>query len=164
MSFRVDEDGFFKGAVRFLQILLNAGCVSNTHVATDAAIVASKMQHQHRSGYAQESATSAADEARVIHVVKGQTGQVLTFKVGAVVANIGAAVVDVDLLKNGVSILTAAVQIDSGNAAYALVDATIDTDTLVEGDVLEVSIDGTAGGGTLAKGVFCYLDVIEDYV
>ena len=66
-----------------------------------------------------------------------------------------------DLLKNSVSILTAAITLDSGQNAYQLVAGTIDTTALAVGDVLEIDITATAGGGTLGKGVFCYVDLHE---
>lgn len=123
------------------------------------------VEQKFQKNYAQESATSCADEARVVHVARGASGTVLGVEIGAVVANIGAAVVDVDVLKNGVSILTGGtpVQIDSGDAAYAIVAGSLDAAEIayVVGDVFEVSIDGTAGGGTLAKGVFCNLTLQE---
>ena len=46
-------------------------------------------------------------------------------------------------------------------SAYQLVAGTIDTTALAAGDVLEVDITATAGGGTLGKGVFCYADLHE---
>ncbi len=162
MSFRVEEAGQFRGQVIFLNIVLPSDCIGNAQVKSSDPIAADKLQHQHRAVYAQESATPAADEARVIHVVKGAAGTLKTFKAGSVVANIGAATVTVDLKKNGVSVLTAPISLDSGDAAYALVEGTISSAAVAAGDVLEVVIDGTAGGGTLAKGVFCSLDLWED--
>ena len=162
MAFRIEDDGQFRGAVTVLEALLNSGCVSNAQVATNAAIAASKLEHRHRAVYSQESATAAVDGNYVVHVVKGATGTIQAFACGVVVACVGVATIDVDLLKNGVSILTAAVTIDNGDAAYAIVAGTIDTDTLLVDDVLEVSIDETTGGGTQGKGVFAYVDIDED--
>ena len=159
---RLDENALFRGIVQFLHIVLPSGCLENKHVASDAAIAASKLQHQHRAVYAQESATAAADEARVVHVVHGTTGVVKAIKAGCVVACLDNATIAVDLLKNGVSILTEEFDIDSGDAAYALVAGVIDTDTLEIGDVLEIAVDGTVGAGTLGKGVFAYIDFYED--
>ena len=162
MAFRTEDNGTFRGAVTFLNALLNAGCISNVHVATNAAIAASKLQHQHRQTYAQASATTAAAESRVVHVVKGAIGELRTFSAGCVVANIGNSTVTVDLLKNGASVLTAAILIDSGDAAYAVVAGTINTAAVVAGDVLEVAVTVAAGTGTLGKGAWASLDLHED--
>jgi len=148
----------FLDLIMFRSISLPDGCVGDDEVAAAAGIAYSKLEHKFVKGYAQESATACADEARVIHVVHGTNETVLGFEVGAVVANIGAAVVDIDLLLNGVSMLDGGtpVQLDNGDAAYAIVEAALDAAKveLSDGDVVEMKIDGTAGAGTLAKGVF----------
>jgi len=163
MTTTYEDNVVFRGTATFLGATnIPAGTITDAMVAAAAGVAYSKLEHQHRCVVAQESDTSAADETHVAHVVVGTAGTLLEFKIGAVVANVGAAVVDVDLLKNGVSVLSAPVQIDNGDAAYALVAGTISDTTLAAGDVLEVDIDGTIGGGTLAKGVFAYIDLKED--
>jgi len=162
MSFRVEENGQFRGTVTFLDAKLNDGCVENKHVAAGAEIAASKLEHQHRPVYEQESDTTSITEARVVHVVKGTAGTLKTFKCGVVVACAGAATVTVDLLKDGVSVLVAAVEINVAHAAYELVAGTINTAAVVAGDVLEVDVVAVAGGGTIGKGVFAFVDLWED--
>lgn len=164
MSFKSEENGTFRGIITFINAILNTGCVGNDQVKVDAEIDALKLEHQHRPVYAQESATTAVDAIQTVHVVVGQTGTLLGIKAGSVVANIGDSTVTIDLLKNGVSVLTATFDLDSGDAAYALVAGTIDSpDTVVVGDVLEVSVNATIGTGTLATGVFVYVDIKEDF-
>ena len=160
--FRIEEDGQFRGTVTFLHLVPSAGCILDAHVAANAKIAASKLQHQHREVYAQESDTTAAAEQRVVHVVKGTAGQVRTIKAGCVTPCVGDATITVDLLKNGASILTATFDLTSAQSAYDLVAGTIDDDTLAGGDVLEVDIAVSAGTGTLGKGVFVYVDLWED--
>jgi len=160
---RIEESVHFKGDVTFTGgVTLPDGCVDKENVEAGAGLEATKQEHQHRAVYAQESDTTAAAEDRVLHVVKGAAGTLQDFKAGCVVANVGAAVVSVDLHKNGVTVLTAAIDIDSGDAAYALVAGVIDSADVVADDVLEVVVTVAAGGGTLGKGVFAYLDVHED--
>ena len=159
--FRIEEDGQFRGTVTFLHLVPSAGCILDAHVAANAKIAASKLQHQHREVYVQESGTTAA-ETRVVHVVKGSAGVVRTIKAGCVTPCVGDAGVTVDLLKNGASILTATFDLTSAQSAYDLVAGTIDDDTLEAGDVLEVDIAVSAGTGTLGKGVFVYVDLWED--
>lgn len=160
---RVDENVELRGQAKCWDLKMNDGCVEDKHVADDAAIQAGKMEHQHRAGYAQESATTAAAaKDEVIHVVKGQTGTLKTFTAGCVVACLLDAIVSVDLHKNGVSILDAPIALDLNDAAYAIVAGTIDTPAVVVDDVLEVVVTVAAGGGTLGKGVFASLDLFED--
>jgi len=160
--FRVEEEGQFRGAVTLLSVNLPAGSVADATVASAAGIAASKLEHQHRLIYSQESDTTAASEDRVIHVVEGATGDIQSIKAGSVVANIGAATITVDLHKNGASILTAPISLDSGDSAYDVVDGVVDTATLAVDDVLEIVVVATAGGGTLGKGVFASVDLFED--
>ena len=93
--FRVEEEGQFRGAVTLLSVNLPAGSVADATVASAAGIAASKLEHQHRLIYSQESDTTAASEDRVIHVVEGATGDIQSIKAGSVVANIGAATITV---------------------------------------------------------------------
>lgn len=160
--FQVTEDAILRGATTLLNAILNDGCIADKHIAASAGVAASKLEHQHRAAYAQESDTTAAAEDRVVHVVVGSTGTLQAFNAGCVVACVGNATVTVDLHKNGASVLTAAIVIDSGDAAYAQVDGVIDTTAVAAGDVLEVVITVAAGTGTLGKGAFAMLDLYED--
>lgn len=163
MSFKFQENGTFQGQVQFTnQINVPAGTWLDVDFSIAANIGAAKLVHQHRVVYSEESATSAADGAHVIHIAEG-AGTLLAVRVGAVVACTGAGTVTFDLLKNGVSILDAPKAIDSGDAAYALVDAVIDTAAFAADSVLEVTIDEEAGGGAVAKGVFVQLDITEAF-
>ena len=123
---------------------------------------ADEQEHRYMLTYSQESATGAADGAYVVHVVHGATGVLNSFKCGVVVACVGAATIDVDLLVNGVSVLSSAVEISVSHAAYELVSGTISGAALEVNDVVEVSIDETTGGGTQGKGVFAVLELDED--
>jgi hypothetical protein len=71
--------------------------------------------------------------------------------------------VTVDLKKNGVSILTSVITLDSGNTNRVVEAGTISGDgTLAAGDWLEVTIAISAGTGTLATGVYAELILNED--
>ena len=162
MTTRIEEDMELRGQVRCLDLKANDGCIENDHVAAVAGIEASKLEHEHRAGWANESGTTAVAEAHVIHVVRGLTGTVKSFATGVVVACLLGATVTVDLLKNGVSILDAAIVLDNGDAAYDIVEGVIDTAAVVHDDVLEVVVTVAAGGGTIGEGVFAALDLFED--
>ena len=159
---RIEGDVYVAGNLRAHTMTVPAGAVTDDGVAAGADIQATKVRHEHRQVYAQESATSAADEARVIHAVRGAAAEAVAFVAGAVVKAIGDAIVEIDLLKNGASILTAPIELNSTQADYEVVAGVIDTAALVAEDVLEIVIDGTIGTGTLPKGVFAALSVHED--
>lgn len=162
MASRHEGNHIFRGIVQFLNVILNSGCVSDKHVAADAAIAVTKLQHQHRAIYAQESAATATAETRTVHVVHGTAGLVKAIKFGSVVACLNGATITIDLLKNGASILTTAIVLDDADSAYDLVAGVIDTEAVVAGDVLEIAITVAVGGGTIGAGLFGYVDIWED--
>ena len=158
------EDTVYYGAAATFggPVNLPSACVGNDQIKTGEAVQAEKLEHQHRAGYSQESATTAADESRVFHVVKGATGTLQAFSAGCVVANVGDSTITVDLLKNGVTVLTAPISLSVAEAAYEVAAGVLSGTSVVVGDVLEVVIDATVGTGTLGKGVFASLDLHED--
>jgi len=162
---RIEGDVFVAGTLQSTTQIPSALSIDNSHVKADAAIVQTKLQHQHVKTFADDSATSATTKAHVIHTVQGLTGNVLKFRAGNVVENIGDSVVTVDLLNKGASILTSVITLQASDGlsdAYELLAGTINTAALVADDILEVSIVATIGTGTLAKGVYAELVVEED--
>lgn len=161
---RLAGDYFIDGQLSSKTLLVPAGSVDDEAVAPGAGVDPTKLGHQHQPAYSQPTASAAAAEQKVVHLVRGATGVVESFTCGACVANIGAAVVHFDLLKNGATILTATVDLTSAQAAYTgtLQPGAYTATSLVAGDVLEVKVTVAAGGGTLAKGVFASLVVRED--
>lgn len=119
-------------------------------------------QQKYQKVYGQEASATAADEVKPVHIVVGATGTILGFRAGAVTVNVGDSVVDVDLLKDGASVLSAAVQLDSGDTNYVNKPGIISSASVVVGDLLSVEIDATIGTGTLALGVFASVEIKED--
>jgi hypothetical protein len=138
-----------------------ASSVSNASIEAGANVDAAKLDHQHQQVVTQVHGSAAVDERRVIHVVKGATATLIAFRAGVVVACIGDSTITVDLRKNGTTMLTAVISIDSGDAAYAILSATLASTSLVTGDVLEVVIDATVGTGTLGQGLFAEVTLRE---
>jgi len=123
---------------------------------------ATNQGQQYQPEYKQASGATAAADQQVVHVTRGASAVLIDFVVGAVVANIGAAIVTFDLWKNGSSVLSAPIVLTSATAAYALAGATITTASSVAGDVFEVKVTVAASSGTLAKGAFARLCIRED--
>lgn len=156
------SDVLIQGTLTPTTINLPASSVTNTAVAAAAGISASKLQHAHRAVLAQGSASNAAAQTQVLHVVVGATGTVQAVKAGAVVPAVGAATATVDIKKNGTTILSAPISLSSAQTARQLVSGTITVPAVAVGDVLEIVITATAGGGTLAQGLFAAVDIFED--
>ena len=141
---------------------LPANAVGDDEFKIADPLSAEKQQHQHEKTYAQASAATAAAESRVVHVVHGATGELIAFVAGLVGPCVGDSTVSVNLKKNGTTVLSSVVTLDSGDAARATVAGTLSTTALVAGDVLEVTVTVSAGTGTLGTGVFAHVTLHED--
>jgi hypothetical protein len=157
----IQGDQYFNGNVGMKTLSPPAGCITNAAIEALAGIDATKVDHQHRMVYSQPN-TTATSETRMLFVCYGATGTVIAFRAGSIVAALTTATVTLDLKKNGTSILTGVITLDNANTARVVEAATISSASLVTGDVLEVVITATAGGGTLPTGVFCSLTVNEE--
>jgi hypothetical protein len=159
---RQEGDWTFAGIVRFLtSIVLPSSCVANAQVSASAAIATSKMLHLHRIPFHQPNTTATA-ETRVVYVCVGATGTILNFKAGSIAIAIGAATVTLDLKKNGTTVLSGVITLDSSNVARVVEAGTLSVTALVAGDVLEIVTTATAGGGTIPTGLFAEVTVEED--
>ena len=141
---------------------LTPGTVNDADLAASANLDATKMRHQYCPVFAQANSAAASDTGRVIHVVKGTTGTLVAFRAGSIVAATGNATVTVDLKKNGTTMLSAVITLDSGNTAYVLEEGTLSVTAVVAGDVLTLVIVATVGTGTLPTGLFAEVVVRED--
>lgn len=150
------------GTLYAQNMVIPAASVGDSQIPANAGIEASKLMHQHRAVYAQgSSSTTAAADTKVLFTVYGTSGTIIAFRAGAVVPNVGAATCTVDLRKNGTTVLSAVITLNSSQTARQLVSGAVTTTAVASGDVLEVVVTATAGGGTLAQGLFASLTVNE---
>jgi len=153
------------GRGTFKSLDIPAGAVDNAAVKAAAGIEAEKLEHRHQVTFMPAASNTVASAGTyALHAVYGTAGRIVSFAAGLISPCAGDATVTVDLHKNGVTALSSTFDIDSGDAARALVAGTIDPAkvTLAAGDVLEVVITVSAGTGTLGDGFFCRLVVNED--
>jgi hypothetical protein len=117
-------------------------------------VTAPKLKHQYTPTHGQPHGVAAVTERKVIHVARA-AGDVVACEAGVVVAGSGGGMsVTVDLRKNGTTVLTAVITLNAASTAYANTDGAISVGPYVAGDVFEIVITATAGGGTLPQGVF----------
>ena len=149
------------GNLSSTSMTIPAGTVRDVDVNAAADIAATKLEHQYVVNYGQANA-AAADEVRVVHVVKGQTATIIAALAGSIAKAVGDATCTVDFLKNGTTILSAVITLDNGNANYTPEDGTISVTSAVHDDVITIAIDGTIGTGTLPTGVYGMIVIRED--
>ena len=136
--------------------------IVNGDISPAAAIAASKCQKS--LSLTLKQASTAADETRIVRVVKGATGTLKHFTVSNVTACAGASTLTVDLQNNGVSVLAAAVTLNAATGNLGEAVGTISTPAVVDGDVLtEVVTTSQSGTDALATGVFGQVDMDEAY-
>jgi hypothetical protein len=165
MGNRLDDDLYVDGNLSAKTVTLPASSVTDAMIAGSAGIKSTKVQQVRNLHWAfQDSTVTAAVCRQIVHALYGATGTILDFSVGAVTANVGGATVTIDLKKNGSSILTGTFTLDNTTPAFTLkANPGLTSSSLVAGDILEAAItSATAGGGTIAKGVFCRLVLNED--
>jgi hypothetical protein len=160
MATAFDGDVIVQGNLYGKNIIPTASSVTDSSVAVNAGIQATKMRHRHcKKG---SLAGVAVTETDPIHVVIGATANVIAFMAGCIVPPIGAATVTVDLRLNGASVLTVPITINSGSTARIIQAAIVLTTAGVVGGWYDVVVTATAGGGTLPSGVFWQFTVDED--
>jgi hypothetical protein len=157
---RVEGDLYVNGGLSSKTFTAPSGSITNAMVATNAAIAATKVAHQHRLVLSQSG--TATSVTQPIYHCYGATGTTIAVYAGSIAIAVGAATVTVDVKKNGTTILSGVVTLNSSSVARIGQAGTITVPALVAGDVLEVVTVATAGGGTLPTGLFVAVTVNED--
>ncbi len=161
---RIEGDLYVNGSLAAKTFTAPASCIGNAQVQASAGIAATKLEHQHRKAFAQESAATATDQQHVVHVADA-AGTITRFEAGVVVPpSTGGSdnrTVSFDLLVNGTTVLSAVIVIDKSNTARQAETATISTPDLDAGDVVEIKIDEGGAVGTQAKGAFAQVTINE---
>lgn len=130
-------------------------------IPSNAGLQATSMQHRHQiTQWLCDHATNFAATRRSLHKVYGTTGTLLKFSAWCTVLAGATTTVTIDLLKNGSTVLSVTITLDSGNTIYVSEDATFSSTTLAAGDLLEVN--ATVSGTNYPKGVGVMLALNED--
>lgn len=158
----VDGDLRIRGTLIPDTLTVPAGTVVNAGVSASAAIATTKVRHRYLASWQQPN-TNATAETRTIHVVR-LPGTITEVVAGSIVAATGDSTVTVDVKKNGTSVLSSAIVLNSSNTARVVEDGTVDSaqDDVVADDWIEVVVTVSAGTGTLPTGLFVQVTVEED--
>lgn len=161
---KVDGDLYVSGNLRVDSLTLPYNCVGDQQISASAGLIAyNKTQKQRACKYSQKYGTAVASERNGIHIGLG-SGTITGFFAALAVPCAGAATVTVDLLKNGTTVLSGVITFNSGVAAFASAIGTISSASYASGDVYEVSVTATAGGGTIGQGLTVMLYTTENPV
>lgn len=156
---RIDGDLAVEGLIYSRGIVPNTasptGGITNAMVAANAGISATKVQQQRIKVESLANHGSAPAAIRkTIQRIFGATATIGSFS-ASVTQAITSGTVTIDLYKNGSSILTAPLTLNSsagtGGTAGDIVDGALSSTALAEGDKLEVvvTVSSPSGGGGL---------------
>lgn len=160
----VDGDLSVRGTLTMGAIKLPDGSVGDAEFDPTDPLSAVNQQHQFNRMYVQGKSTDTViSETRPIHLAFG-AGTAIVIRAGVVDACVGNATITIDLKKNGASILSSTILIDSTMADYDSTEGTVDSaeEDYVTSDVFELVITVAAGTGTLGKGLFVVVVFRED--
>ena len=130
-----------------------SSCIGNDAIKPDANVDASKLQQQYLP-VVRQNGNAAAEGPVVLHEAYGATGEVLSVRVGCITVPDGDRTATVDVKKNGTTILTAPIVLDSANVAYTHESAVPSVTALVAGDVLTVTVTVAGSSGTHVTGLW----------
>lgn len=137
---------------------LGAGSVSDQHVASGAAIAASKLKHSYypRTTFGAKIGDAPTTAEYIVHVAN-QTGVVNDFASSLNV--VGSADMTVDLKKNGVSILTAPIHLTNALSNRQVLAGVLASNSFVAGDVISMAVTVTTSTG--ASGLSAWAGITE---
>lgn len=139
--------------------VLGSSIVGDEQVKSGANIDADKLQHLYKPGTNFDLAIGATPAAREeIVFVASTVGTIRAFH--CLLNDTGTSTdVDFDLLINGVSVLSAAVNITHSVSDRAVQDGAISSGSLAVGDVVSISLAVTSSTG--AQGPFAWAEIEE---
>lgn len=149
------------GTLRAAGLIVPNNSITDAKVSSSSPIRPAALQQSRSITFAQVHGSVSATERRPVYVA-GVAGTLQGFTVGSVVVCAGAATITVNLYKNGSSILTIVPVLDNANTVYVMESGTFSSAAFVAGDVFEIVLTATAGGGTLGQGVFANLILYEN--
>lgn len=166
MANRIAGDLLVDGLVSPGQLVIPPGTLRDDGVAADAAIAASKLQHQHQPAYRQPKGQAVASQQALLHAVRSAAGASLV-EVVAVLGTpcTGDATVTVDVKdKNGNSLLTSTIQFSSSDGAYAVKKAAAAASAaqLSQNDVLVVDVQAAPGTGSVGQDLLVFPVIREN--
>lgn len=157
-------DVFVNGSLNANNLVPSDNAVTDSKVAQPAiggVFIAKEKLEQGILRTASQTGT-AATERKIVHIAKGP-GYLELVKICSIVAPLGAATVTFVILKNNsVAMLTGTLKLDNTSVAFTPQSGTVSGVAYAAGDVFDLAITATAGGGTLPSGIFCQMLFKED--
>ncbi len=146
-----------------------AASIGNAAIKSDAAIDASKLEHQHSLTYRQDDGSDIVAAIVPIHTVRGVSGVIIDVEVTCIDAPDGGdKAFSVDLKKcsqaspSPASVLSAVVDFTASEADCEVVTGTVTTTALLDGDTLVVVVAVSGSSGNQGQGLLVTATIRED--
>lgn len=152
----IESDVLIRGALVAESFTTPAQSVNSDAIKTGANLDADKLESRIYSSHSQPN-SAATTETRPLFVAR-KAGTVKEVAAGSIAKAVGAATVTLDIKKNGMTILSSVITLDSANTNRIVEVGTLSDAPFAAGDWFEVVIVATAGGGTLPTGVFVQME------
>jgi hypothetical protein len=163
MSAFPDGDLYVNGNVGAKTMTLPAGCVRNANIGAGAAgdyIDPTKLKSRRIVTYAQDQGANNTAKQSFRHQVYGATGTLRSLRCRNKVAASGTDKTSVDLLINGVTVLSAPLALDLAAGTGEVHTESFVSAALAQGDTIEFKT--TLTGTNVGQGVFVELVFDED--
>lgn len=155
-----NDDYIIGGIVKPYQLDIPAGTIVDADVL--GPITAAKLQRPPAFSISQSG--TAVTATHLVRFVKGSTGTLKYITVSNITSCAGSSTVTVDVKKNGTTVLSSIITLNSSTTAYQEVEGVISVASLADGDYLTVEITANQSGtDALSTGVLVQIDWDEDY-
>lgn len=134
--------------------------VSDENISGDANISPLKVVQQYIHKYVQDFGAAVASKHSQFFLANGD-GAFVSIEAGLVLPAVGDSTLTIVILKNNVTILSGSFILDSGDAARAMVAASIGDGDYLAGDFFEITTTASVGTGTLGQGLLVQAVVRE---
>jgi hypothetical protein len=140
--------------------ILVGGSITNR---TASEILEASDCKQNRCFHYSQDGTMAAVTAQIIGRVRGTTGTIKSVHAACVTLCTVDATCTIDVKKNGTTILSATIVLDSGNTVWVPEEGTLSVTSAVEDDMISITVTVAAGAGALGTGLTVDVDIDEGY-
>lgn len=165
----IPNDLHVQGALSCQTFSPPASSITNAAIVANAAIAATKVVHRRGLDYCQLASGAIAAETRELHIVYGATGTLIAFKaaITGTIATGADRTVTVDLHKSTgaaafATVLSATIGFTNASVLRTVVSGTINSTSLVAGDILRIVVTVAGSAGNQALGLVATLTLDED--
>ena len=164
---RVEGDMHVNGGLSATSITYPDGTITNTAVAANAGIAATKVTAHKTLYHSQEAGTDVTSMSKPIHTVYGATATLIAVDVVPIQEPTGGdKQYTVDLQKGNAAtsfatVLSSVITVNSSSNDRTIQAGTLSSTSLVDGDSLQVVITASGSTGSQGQGVLVTVTIHE---